>query len=110
VVLAITVNYFIGAAMSLRLLDASWGDYARSQAPALGLGLFTVIVAYPVRLGLISAGAGPLLVLAVTALMSLGLIGILYWARPAILGQYGILAMRHLNSVLGPRLARRESF
>jgi PST family polysaccharide transporter len=104
VVLAITVNYFIGAAMSLRLLDASWRDYASSQAPALGLGLFTAMFAWLVRLGLISAGAGPLLVLAVTGLISLGLIGLLYWSRPAMLGQYGTLAMRHLHSVLGPRL------
>jgi O-antigen/teichoic acid export membrane protein len=109
VVLAIMLNYFIGAAMSLRLLNASWRDYARAQGPALGLGLLTAAIAFPIRLALIRGGAGSLLILLVTVATSLGMISTLYWFRPGIIGYYGTLAMGHLNSVLGPRTGRRET-
>lgn len=38
VVLAIVVNYVVGHAMSLRLLGATWRDYARSQLRRLVSG------------------------------------------------------------------------
>ena len=39
----------VGAAMSLRMLGATWRDYARSQLPAIGLGVLTAAVAHLVR-------------------------------------------------------------
>jgi hypothetical protein len=108
VVLAITLNYFIGAAMSLHLLGASWREYAHSQGPGVGLGLLTAAVAYFIRLGLIAAGAGPFLVLGLTGVVSLGLVSGLCWAQPAVAGRYGSMALRHLGSEISSRMPKRE--
>jgi O-antigen/teichoic acid export membrane protein len=108
VVLAITLNYFIGAAMSLHLLGASWREYAHSQGPGVGLGLLTAAIAYFVRLGLIAAGAGPFLVLGLTGVVSLGLVSGLCWAQPAVAGRYGSMALRHLGSEISSRMPKRE--
>lgn len=108
VVLAITLNYFIGAAMSLRLLGATWREYAHSQAPGVALGLLTGGIAYSIRLGLSAAGAGQFLVLALTGSATLALVGGLCWVQPALAGRYGSMALRHLSSEIGSRMARRE--
>jgi O-antigen/teichoic acid export membrane protein len=108
VVLAITLNYFVGAAMSLHLLGASWREYAHSQAPGVGLGLLTAALAYALRLGLIAAGAGPFVILLVTGGVTLSLVGGLCWIQPAIAGRYGSMALRHLTSEIGSRILKRE--
>ena len=108
VVLAIALNYFIGAAMSLHLLGASWREYAHSQAPGIGLGLLTAAIAYALRLGLIAAGAGPFLLLLITGAVTLSLIGGLCWIQPAVAGRYGSMALRHLTSEIGSRILKRE--
>jgi PST family polysaccharide transporter len=108
VVLAITLNYFVGAAMSLHLLGASWREYARSQAPGIGLGLLTAGLAYAIRLGLYAAGAGPFLVLALTGITSLIVVGALCWLQPAVAGPYGGMALRHLTTEIGSRIVKRE--
>ena len=105
VVIAIALNYLIGAAMSLNLLKATWRQYATSQMPALLLGLLTAAVAYAIRWGLLEAGAGPLVVLGVTGLVSLGVVGGLCLLRPSVLGWYGEAAVRHLVVALRARLA-----
>jgi len=109
VVLAIAVNYLVGAAMSLSMLGATWREYARSQLPAFGLGLLTAAVAYPLRLGLLAAGFGPLIVLGLTGCISLAVLGLVYKIRPAVIGPYGNMAVRHfaveLSSRLDPRTA-----
>jgi PST family polysaccharide transporter len=103
VVLAIAVNYVLGAAMSLRMLGATWRDYAASQLPAFGLGLLTAAVAYPTRLTLVAAGAGQLLVLVLTGCASLGVLGALYIIRPSVIGRYGGNAVRHVGEAIGAR-------
>jgi O-antigen/teichoic acid export membrane protein len=108
VVLAITLNYFIGAAMSLHLLGASWREYAYSQVPGILLGLLTAALAYSIRLGLIAANAGPFLVLALTGIATLGIVGALCWVQPNVAGRYGSMALRHLTSEIGSRLPKRE--
>jgi O-antigen/teichoic acid export membrane protein len=108
VVLAIILNYFIGAAMSLHLLRASWREYGWSQGPAVCLGILTAIVAYLIRLGLLSAGASPVLVLGLTGLGTLSLMGILFWLQPRVVGQYGTAALGHLTVALGSRNLGRE--
>ena len=105
VVIAIALNYLIGAAMSLNLLKATWRQYASSQMPALLLGILTAAVAYAIRWGLLEAGAGPLVVLGVTGLVSLGVVGGLCLLRPSVLGWYGEVAVRHLVVALRARLA-----
>ena len=105
VVLAIAVNYFVGAAMSLRMLGASWHDYARSQLPAFGLGLLTAAVAYPTRVALLTAGFSQLVVLVVTCLVSLMALGLLYLARPSVIGYYGSMAARHFAAALSAKLS-----
>ena len=109
VVLAIAVNYVVGAAMSLSMLGATWRDYARSQLPAFGLGLLTACVAYPLRLGLLAAGVGQLVVLVVTCLVSLVVLGLVYAARPAIIGKYGNMAVRHFAAALSAKLNPGEA-
>jgi PST family polysaccharide transporter len=104
VVLAIAVNYFVGAAMSLSMLGASWRDYARSQLPAFGLGLLTASVAYTVRVALLTAGFSQLVVLVVTCLVSLLALGLLYLARPTVIGHYGSMAARHFAAALSAKL------
>jgi PST family polysaccharide transporter len=108
VVLAITLNYFVGAAMSLHLLGATWREYAHSQAPGIGLGVLTAAVAVALRLGLTAAGAGPFLVLVLTGITSLGLVGALCWVQPAVAGRYGGMALRHLSTEIGSRMLKRE--
>jgi O-antigen/teichoic acid export membrane protein len=108
VVVAIVLNYLVGAAMSLSILGATWRDYARSQLPALGLGLLTSAVAYPVRLGLLAAGAGPLIVLTLSTGLSLGVLAGLYLARPSVIGRYGETALRQVGAAISSRLPRRE--
>jgi O-antigen/teichoic acid export membrane protein len=108
VVLAIALNYFVGAAMSLHLLGASWRDYARSQGPGIGLGLLTAGLAYSLRLALYAAGAGPFVVLALTGITSLTAVGALCWLQPAVAGPYGGMALRHLTSEIGSRIVKRE--
>jgi PST family polysaccharide transporter len=103
VVLAIALNYVVGAAMSLRILGATWRDYARSQLPALGLGLFTAAIAYLARLGLLAAGAGQLPVLVLTGLVSLAALGALYAVRPSVIGKYGGTAVRHMGEAISSR-------
>jgi len=103
-----TLNYFIGAAMSLHLLGASWREYAHSQAPGVGLGLLTAAMAYALRLGLIAAGAGPFLLLLITGAVTLSLVGGLCWIQPAVAGRYGSMALRHLTSEIGSRILKRE--
>ena len=103
VVLAIAVNYVVGAAMSLRMLGATWREYARSQLPAFGLGLFTAAVAYLVRLALLAGGAGQFSVLVLTGCVSLGLLGGLYLVWPSVLGQYGGTAVRHVREAISSR-------
>jgi hypothetical protein len=109
VVLAIALNYLVGAAMSLRMLGASWRDYARSQVPAFGLGFLTAAVAYPVRLGLLAAGLNPWFVLALTGCISLAVLGLLYVVRPTVIGEYGNMAVRHFSAALSTRLGPREA-
>ena len=109
VVLAIAVNYFVGAAMSLRMLGASWSDYARAQLPAVGLGFLTAVVAFTVRLALLAAGSGQLVVLGATCVISLAMLAILYLAWPGIIGQYGSMAARHFSAALSSRLDTREA-
>ena len=104
VVVAIAVNYFIGAAMSLSMLGATWRDYARSQLPAVGLGLLTAAVAYPLRLGLLSAGFNQITVLVVSGSISLMVLALLYVIQPAVIGRYGTLAVRHLTDAISSRL------
>ena len=108
VVLAIALNYFIGAAMSLHLLGATWGEYAHSQAPGLVLGLLTAAVAYTLRAGLTAAGAGPFLVMTLTGVTTLGLVGGLCWLQPSVAGRYGSMALRHLTSEIGSKILKRE--
>jgi PST family polysaccharide transporter len=105
VVIAIAVNYLVGAAMSLNLLKATWRQYASSQMPALLLGILTAAVAYAIRRGLLEAGAGPLVVLGVTGLVSLGVVCGLCLLRPSVLGWYGEAAGRHFVVALRARLA-----
>ena len=109
VVLAIALNYVVGAAMSLRMLGASWRDYARSQIPAFGLGFLTAAVAYSVRLGLLAAGLNPWFVLALTGCISLAVVGLLYVARPTVIGEYGGMAVRHFSAAVSARLGPREA-
>jgi O-antigen/teichoic acid export membrane protein len=104
VVSAIALNYLLGAAMSLNLLRATWRQYASSQMPALLLGLLTAAVAYFIRWGLLEAGAGPLVVLGATGLISLALVAGLCLLRPSVMGQYGEAAVRHLTVALRARL------
>jgi O-antigen/teichoic acid export membrane protein len=103
VVLAITLNYFVGAAMSLRLLGASWREYAQSQGPGIALGLVAAGIAYSVRFALRAAEAGPFLVLGLTGLVTLGLVGGLCWIQPSLAGRYGSMALRHLGTEIGSR-------
>jgi hypothetical protein len=109
VVLAIAVNYLVGAAMSLRMLGATWRDYARSQLPAFGLGFLTAVIAYAVRLGLIAADFSQLVVLSLTCCISLALLGLLYSVQPAVIGQYGNMALRHFAAALSAKLNPREA-
>jgi PST family polysaccharide transporter len=109
VVLAISINYFIGAAMSLHLLQASWREYFRSQAPGVGLGVVTAAIAYCLRLALVAAGAGQIVTLGLTGILSLALIAGLCWVRPVVAGRYGEMALRHLTSEIGSRFLRREA-
>jgi O-antigen/teichoic acid export membrane protein len=109
VVLAITLNYFVGAGMSLHLLGAKWRDYAGSQLPAVLLGLLTAAVAYGIRAALLAAGAGPLVVLGVTGLTTLGLLGLLYRAQPAVVGQYGTMALRHFSTAVAGGRPERDT-
>jgi PST family polysaccharide transporter len=104
VVMAIAINYLVGAAMSLRMLAATWRDYARSQLPAFGLGLMTAAVAYPLRLALLAAGFSQLVVLAVTGCISLAVLALLYAIRPSVIGHYGNMAVGHLAAALSARL------
>ncbi|MBA3759298.1 MAG: lipopolysaccharide biosynthesis protein [Gemmatimonadales bacterium] len=105
VVIAIAVNYFVGAAMSLTLLKATWLQYARSQVPAVMLGILTAGVAYALRWGLLQAGAPPFIVLAVTGFVSLAVVGGLCLIRPSVLGVYGEPAVRHFVSAVWSRLS-----
>ncbi len=109
VVLAIGVNYLVGAAMSLSMLGATWRDYARSQLPAFGLGLLTAAIAYPLRLGLLAAGFSPLIVLGLTGCISLAVPCLVYLIRPAIIGPYGNMAIRHFAVELSSRLDPRPA-
>jgi O-antigen/teichoic acid export membrane protein len=108
VVLAITLNYFVGAAMSLHLLGATWTEYGHSQAPGLVLGLITAAVAYSFRAALTATGAGPFLVLTLTGVTTLGLVGGLCWLQPSVAGRYGSVALRHLTSEIGSKILKRE--
>jgi PST family polysaccharide transporter len=109
VLVAIAINYLVGAAMSLSMVGATWREYAKSQLPAFGLGFLTAAVAYPVRLGLLAAGLSPLLVLALTCSISLVVLGLLYVIRPAVIGAYGTMAVRHLSAAVYARLGPREA-
>ncbi len=109
VLLAIVVNYLVGAAMSLQMIGATWRDYARSQLPAFGLGLLTAIVAYPVRLALLAAGFSQFTVLVLTGGICLTAIALLYVVRPGVIGEYGSMALRHFAAALSSRLDPREA-
>jgi O-antigen/teichoic acid export membrane protein len=109
VVSAISLNYFIGAWMSLGIIRATWRDYARSQIPALALGVVTAGVAVLVRLALLRVGADPLIVLGLTGLVSVGAIGGLYLLQPTILGEYGGLAVQHLLAALSSKVPTGEA-
>jgi PST family polysaccharide transporter len=108
VVLAIALNYFVGAAMSLRMLGASWRDYARSQLPAFGVAVMTAAIAYPVRLLLLQAGASPLMVLLLTGCSSVAALAGLYFMQPAVIGEYGQAALGHVGAALASSLPRRN--
>jgi O-antigen/teichoic acid export membrane protein len=109
VVSAIAVNYFIGAWMSLGIIQATWRDYARSQVPALALGLVTAGLAVLVRLVLLRVGTDPLLVLGLTGVVSIGAIGGLYFLQPTIVGEYGGLAIQHLLSAISAKVPTEET-
>lgn len=105
VVVAIALNYFIGAAMSLNLLNATWRQYAASQVPALVLGILTAAVAYVTRWGLVEMGAGPLVVLGVAGIFSLVVTAGVCLLQPKLLGRYGETAVRHFVPALRAKLA-----
>jgi O-antigen/teichoic acid export membrane protein len=108
VVIAIAVNYLVGAAMSLNLLQATWRQYAASQLPAVLLGLLTAAVAYTIRWALLEAGGGPLIVLGVTGSVSLAVVGGVCLLRPGLLGWYGETAVRHFTVAVRARLAAQS--
>jgi len=109
VVIAIGVNYLVGAAMSLRMLGTTWYEYARSQLPAFGLGVLTAGVAYGIRTLLLAAGFSQLMVLVLTSLVSLAAVALLYLARPSIIGHYGNIAVGHFSVALASRLDPKEA-
>jgi PST family polysaccharide transporter len=109
VIIAIALNYLVGAAMSLNLLKASWRQYAASQIPAILLGILTAVVAYSVRWGLLEAGANPLVVLGVTGAASLAVVGGLCLLQPSVMGPYGEMAARHFVVALRARLATNRA-
>ena len=108
VVSAIAVNYLVGAWMSLGIIQATWRDYARCQVPAVALGVVTATVAFLVRTALLRIGADPIVVLGLTGLVSLSSIAGLYLLQPAILGEYGRLALGHLMSALSSKVPAGE--
>jgi PST family polysaccharide transporter len=101
VLTAIAINYFIGAAMSLHMIQGSWADYFRSQIPGVGLGVLAAAVAVPTRLGLQSLGVGPLGILATAILTTLGVLGLAIYLRPGLMGEYGRHALRLLTGAVG---------
>jgi PST family polysaccharide transporter len=107
VLLAISINYFLGAAMSLSMIRGSWADYFRSQVPGLGLGILAIVVAIPTRLGLHSLGLGNVAVLILTSLTSVALVGLAVFFIPGLVGEYGRHALRLLTgSLAGQPLPR----
>jgi hypothetical protein len=65
----------------------------------------TAAVAYTVRWGLLEAGAGPLVVLGATGLLSLAVVAGLCLLRPSVLGRYGEAALRQFVMALRARVA-----
>lgn len=107
VLLAIAGNYVLGAAMSLSMIHGSWFNYMRSQVPGFLLGILTVAVAVPTRLTLLSAGAGPLVTLLLTALLSVSVLICVILLYPNMVGEYGRSALRLFVSSLTAKLSPR---
>jgi PST family polysaccharide transporter len=107
VLLAIGVNYFLGAVMSLSMIQGSWADYFRSQAPGLVLGILAAGVAVPTRLGLHSLGIPRIGVLIGTVLVTGGSIGLAVFFSPSLTGEYGRHSLRLVtSSIAGQPLPR----
>jgi PST family polysaccharide transporter len=107
VLAAIVLNYVVAARMSLQLLGSSGREYARSQWPGFGFGLAAAGIGIPIRLGLQSLGAPPMVLLAVTCLATVIVLGAAIVIRPGIVGSYGLVALRLGGSTLLAHLPER---
>lgn len=89
VLVAILANYLLMNQLSLSLTSSSWASFFVSHAPAVALGLLTLLESLLVTVVLRELGAGPLGILfAATAVVG-GTQILLAWRTPAVFGPEG---------------------
>jgi O-antigen/teichoic acid export membrane protein len=103
VLLGVAVNYIAGASISLRITGCSRREFFRAQTPGLVLGAMAASVAAALRQALLVSGASSFIVLAGTAIPTLGFMAAVLYFYPESVGVYGRGAARMLADTLANR-------
>ncbi len=103
VLLGVVVNYIAGAGISLQITGCTLREFFRAQVPGLILGVMTAAVAGAVRQALLVTGSPSFVVLAGTALFTLGFLTAVLYLYPESIGVYGRGAARMLAETLTNR-------
>jgi O-antigen/teichoic acid export membrane protein len=103
VLLGVVVNYIAGASISLQITGCTLREFLRAQMPGLILGGMTAAVAAAVRQALLVTGSPSFVVLAGTALATLGFLTAVLYFYPESVGVYGRGAARMLAETLTNR-------
>ena len=108
VLLGVVVNYVAGAGISLQITGCTLREFFRAQMPGLRLGVMTAAVAAAVRQALLVTGSPSFVVLAGTALFTLGFLTAVLYLYPEAVGVYGRGAARMLAETLTNRHWARD--
>ena len=108
VLLGVVVNYVAGAGISLQITGCTLREFFRAQMPGLILGVMTAAVAAAVRQALLVTGSPSFVVLAGTALLTLGFLTAVLYLYPEAVGVYGRDAARMLAETLTNRHWARD--
>ena len=103
VLLGVVVNYVAGASISLQITGCTLREFFRAQMPGLILGVMTAAVATTVRQALLVTRSPSFVVLAGTALFTLGFLTAVLYFYPETVGVYGRGAARMLAETLTNR-------
>ncbi|MEO7239388.1 MAG: lipopolysaccharide biosynthesis protein [Gemmatimonadales bacterium] len=104
VLVSLVINFILMAGLSLAVAQTTWRRFIEAHAPAALTALLAGGITWLTVTALRYSGAGPVLRLLGTALVTAAVMALALWARPRpLLGPYGLRMIALLGSLLPRR-------